>query len=63
MHNPSDELVLKVRNIHADDGRYIYFFSDPPHHIKTVRNCWQSNYRSLWVCMEAKFVVCNDFNE
>lgn len=39
----------KVKNIHAPDKRDLYFFSDPPHLIKTVRNCWSSKCRTLWV--------------
>ena len=30
-------------------GRYIYFFVDPPHLLKTVRNCWANGKRRLWV--------------
>jgi len=26
-----------------------FFFSDPPHLVKTARNCLASNKRSLWV--------------
>lgn len=29
--------------------KYIYFVSDPPHLIKTVRNSWASKKRDLWV--------------
>ena len=29
--------------------RYLFFFSDPPHLIKTMRNCWTSKCRTLWV--------------
>ena len=36
-HDPhgTDVLLHKVRNPY-DEKRYIYFFSDPPHLIKTV---------------------------
>ena len=27
----------------------MFFVSDPPHLIKTVRNCWASKKRDLWV--------------
>lgn len=38
--------------------RFIYCFSDPPHLIKTVRNCWASKKRSLWVnaCVRFDFL-------
>lgn len=42
-------LSIKPGTFYANDGRFIYFFSDPPHLIKTVRNCWASPQRSLWV--------------
>ena len=52
------EFVHKTRNIYADDGRFIYFFVDTPHLLKTTRNCFSqsfghSNKRALWVseCM------------
>lgn len=53
MHNPNaaaDEITYKVYNPHAPDGRFLYFFSDAPHLMKTVRNAWESKKRQLWVC-------------
>ena len=44
------EIVYKVANPFAgDEGRQLYFFSDPPHLIKTVRNAWSNAKRHLWV--------------
>ena len=43
----SGKLVYKVINPHAPDHRYLYFFSDPPHLLKTRRNCWASKKRQL----------------
>ena len=37
-------VVYKTKNIYADDDRSIYFISDPPHLVKTVRNCWSHSY-------------------
>ena len=48
LHDTKDD-VYKVVNPYSQDNRYIFFFSDPPHLIKTVRNCWASNKRLLWV--------------
>ena len=31
--------TYKTKNPYAEDDRYIYFVSDPPHLIKTTRNC------------------------
>jgi hypothetical protein len=51
--NPTD---YKTKNPFAND-RFIYFFSDPPHLLKTIRNCIANNKRQLWVkiqlCMYA----------
>ena len=41
--------VYKVVNPYSNDGRYLYFLSDPPHLLKTVRNAWSSSKRKLWV--------------
>ena len=52
IHNPNatrDAITYKVYNPHAPDGRFLYFFSDAPHLIKTVRNAWESKKRTLWV--------------
>ena len=38
----SHDLVYKVHNPYASEERYLYFFSDPPHVMKTVRNAWAS---------------------
>ena len=44
-----EAIVYKAQNPHSRDGRDIYFFSDVPHLIKTVRNAWESKKRPLWV--------------
>ena len=51
LHSPSSDLVYKVRNPYAQEERDLFFFSDPPHLVKTIRNCWQSKHRVLWVHM------------
>ena len=55
IHDTSAKLVYKVPNPFAD-GREVFFFSDPPHLIKTTRNCWSSSSRSLWVGTD---ITCN----
>ena len=37
----------KVLNKYSKEKRYIYLICDPPHLIKTIRNCFAS--RPLWV--------------
>ena len=47
MHKTSKgQLVYKTKNIYATDSRDIYFFSDPPHLIKTTRNCLSHSSQS-----------------
>ena len=43
------EILYKVINPYAAKERYLYFISDPPHLLKTVRNAWASAKRHLWV--------------
>ena len=50
LHDPTSEIVYKVCNPYAADERSLYFFSDPPHLMKMVRNAWASDKRHLWVC-------------
>ena len=41
MHKSSGPAITyKTRNRYAEDERYLYFFADPPHLVKTTRNCW-----------------------
>lgn len=44
MHGNGNGLTYKVKNIYAADERYIYFISDPPHLVKTIRNCFSHSY-------------------
>lgn len=54
LHNSGDEVTYRTKNVFAtDEQRNIYFFSDPPHLIKTARNNLAnsgsgSNTRKLW---------------
>ena len=50
LHSSTNEMIHKVPNIYSNNGfRNLYFFSDPPHLIKTIRNSWYSSKRHLWV--------------
>lgn len=49
MHATGREKIYKIKNVFSADKHLIYFFVDPPHLIKTIRNCLASNRRSLWV--------------
>ena len=50
MHDPGAAFVNEVLNPHSLN-RYI---SDPPHLIKTTRNCWSRN--KLWVSYAASYL-------
>ena len=50
LHRSEEGVTYKVENPFTTEGRFIYFISDPPHLLKTTRNCWQSKKRHLWVC-------------
>ena len=52
MHSDSngEEVTFKVNNIFAPEGmRPLYLISDPPHLLKTTRNCWWNSKRRLQV--------------
>ena len=51
--NPDVDVTYRTLNIMAEEKRYIYFISDPPHLIKTARNCLANSLagrctRSMW---------------
>lgn len=50
LHAPDDkELIYSVPNPYTSESRQFFFFSDPPHLIKTVRNAWENKKRHLQV--------------
>ncbi len=55
MHKVSGaKLTYKTKNPYAKDDRSVFFLSDPPHLIKTVRNCWSHSGNSGTRHMEVK---------
>ena len=57
----NQNVVYRTRSLFATDERYVYFFSDLPHLVKTARNClynsgsgkctrymWNSGFHLLW---------------
>ena len=52
----SDEFVYKVPNPYAED-RYLYFISDQPRLLKTIRNSWSSKVKKLWVCFHCNCLI------
>ncbi len=55
-------ITHKMPNPFAPDQRDVYFVSDPPHLIKTVRNSWASKKRNLWVWLVAEMNTNHTFN-
>ena len=45
----SEKVQYKVVNKYTPERRPLFFFSDPPHLLKTARNCLASKARHLWV--------------
>ena len=44
------DIVYKVYNPFSEEKRHLYFISDPPHLVKTMRNCL--NKRRFWVSID-----------
>ncbi|KAL5481247.1 hypothetical protein EMCRGX_G021377 [Ephydatia muelleri] len=58
IHGVSGSSGYRTLNPHSAEERYIYFISDPPHLIKTVRNCFSKQL--LWCTgkgIQWKYVV------
>ena len=49
IHAKNDKNLYKIPNIFSSDGRFLYLISDPPHLLKTTRNCWYGLTRNLIV--------------
>ena len=43
------DMTYKVPNPYASTPQDLYFISDPPHLLKTIRNSWFNSKRKLWV--------------
>ena len=46
MHDKKQGIVYKTPNPFSEDERWLFFIADPPHLIKTVRNCWSHSAAS-----------------
>ena len=64
LHDKPSKLVYKTANVYSADSRPLFFLSDVPHLIKTVRNCWANSFGhshscTLWVryCTKHTFSV------
>ena len=64
--NPEASVIYRVANVFSEEKRFIYFFSDPPHLIKTARNCLSNSgagrcTRFMW--NDGMFVLWNHISE
>ena len=53
VHDQLNPTLYRIENPFAIEDRYIYFISDPPHLLKTARNCFSNSFshrrtRNLW---------------
>ena len=71
MHDINNKTCYRTRNP-FDIGRFIFFISDPPHLLKTARNCISNSYshfksRRLWNCGDISWMhivtLYEDYNE
>lgn len=44
LHSTGSDITYKTVNVFSQEKRPIYFFSDVPHLVKTVRNCWANSF-------------------
>jgi len=51
MHGCTKQTIYKTTNIYSKNNDQLYFVADPPHLLKTIRNCFASSKRQLWVSM------------
>ena len=60
MHDVNNNKCYRTNNP-FDDSRYLYFISDPPHLLKTTRNCFSNSYahfnsRKLWNTQDISWI-------
>jgi hypothetical protein len=69
LYGNDDEVTYKTKHMYATDDRDIYFISDPPHLLKTARNCFANSFahsksRLLWFTQDISWThVSTLYNE
>ena len=48
--NADTDVVYRTKNFFSEDKRYIYFIFDPPHLLKTARNCLNNSGSGKGTC-------------
>ena len=54
MFNSDADLSYKTINVYSKDKDQVFFISDLPHLVKTIRNCFARG--KLWVCLGLNYV-------
>ena len=68
LHAPkkNKELVYKTSNPYSVESHCLFFLSDPPHLLKTIRNCFANKNRHFWVrhmymCIHVHVYACEAY--
>ena len=56
LHGCGDKTIHKIVNVYSKEDHPIFFFSDPSHLIKTLRNCFSRG--KLWVSYTSNYYYC-----
>ena len=58
LHAPktSKEVIYKTTNPYVLEPQSLFFLSDPPHLLKTIRNCLANKKRHFWVRFKTVFI-------
>ena len=56
--DPKGKVVYKAVNLFTEETKEVLFFTDPPHLLKTIRNCFQNPTRNLWVITLYRIYYC-----
>ena len=62
----SKDVIYRTKNIHARQSRYIYFFADVSHLIKTTRSCLSnsgSGHATRYVWNSVFFRLCSHISQ
>ena len=59
MFNSDADLSYKIVNVYTKDRDEIFFISDPPHLLKTIRNCFARG--KLWVCILSMKIIAMSY--
>ena len=64
--NPEKGVVYRTKNLVSKEKRYIYFFADVPHLIKTTRNCLSnsgSGRATRWMWNSGMFILWSHISD